>query len=153
MENDEVVSSSAHGTIVVPESTGELDSVLDLEISFQREGADLASETGARFGINDGRALGWASGASVSAEMAFYAGVAAALQTIDLSPRARAAAEKLDDVSRAVKVHVVGNSENVNFEALLVDARSTFRNAMALAGLQRVRFDADKPSKMADYSF
>lgn len=131
----------------------DMDAVLDLEISFQREGARLASEAGARVGLDDGRALGWASGAAISAEIAFYAGVATALTSLHLAPRPKHAAEKLVEASHRLRIHQIGNSKDDDFEQLLADVRNKFRNAVALAGLQRVRFDAEKPSRLTDYSF
>ena len=78
--------------------------------------------------------------------------MAAALKTLPLSPRAAAAADKLAAAAH-LRVHVVGNDPAVDFAHVLVAARVAFKAATATAALHRVRFDADKPSRMSDYSF
>ncbi len=55
--------------------------------------------------------------------------------------------------SAPLRVHVVGNDPAVDFAHVLVAARVAFKAATATAALHRVRFDADKPSRMSDYSF
>jgi hypothetical protein len=133
--------------------SGDLDDVLGLEESFQRAGAAQAEAAGAEAGTADGRALGWSAGAALAAELSFCAGVSAALAALDLPPRARAAAAQLRAAVGALRVAETGNDEQADFERHLATVRDRCRAALATAGLHRVRFDADKPTPLTDYSF
>lgn len=130
-----------------------MDDILGLEEAFHTEGASQARAAGAAAGKEDGRTLGWAAGSGLSAELSFYAGVAAALATLQLPPRARAAGERLSEAAARVPVHRVGNHTSVDFDAVLEEARRKFKEAVAFAGFPRIRFDADQPARMKDYSF
>lgn len=132
---------------------GTIESILDLEDEFQREGAEMAKREGALSGAEDGYSLGWTSGSSVNAELCFYAGVSAALDTMELSSRGRSAADALRAIVHRVKLHEIGNDESTDFSDHLTEARNAFRSAAALGGLPRLRFDADKPSRTSDLSF
>lgn len=131
--------------------SGSLSDILSLEKTFAAEGTSLALETASEAGLSDGRALGWVAGAGTSAELSFYSGVAAALLSLPLKPRPRAAAEKLAAATE-LRVDAVGNSEDIDFDAVLAFARHTFQTAVALAQL-RVRWDGKKPARVTDLDF
>jgi hypothetical protein len=130
-----------------------LDALLGLEAEFQHEGASMAAAAAAGSGFEEGRALGWTSGAQLGAELAFYAGAVAALEKLELPPRGQAAVGALSEATRAVQLHNVGNAQDIDFDEHLMCVRERFRAAVAIAGLHRVRFDAEKPSRAADLSF
>jgi hypothetical protein len=130
-----------------------IDSVLGLETEFQQEGATMAAAVAAEAGFEEGRSLGWTSGAQLASELAFYAGAVAALEALDLPPRAKIAVDALALAVEGVKLHDIGNAQDIDFDKHVKLIRERFRAAVAIAGLHRVRFDAEKPSRTADFSF
>lgn len=133
--------------------TGSLSDLVTLESAHAETGAAQAKEVGRVTGTADGRELGWSAGAAVTAELSFYAGGAAALAKIPLAPRAAAAAGRAAAAATQLRAQDIGNSADADFDAALTLARTTFREATALAGIPCVRWDAGKRSRAGDYSF
>lgn len=136
-----------------------LDALLHLEQAFFAEGVAAAAEASAVAGAQDGRALGWASGAALAAELEFcHGGAQAILALVGAHPglirgSAVVAAEKLVAAVGKARLAVVGNDPALDMEELARQVRGLFRQTVAFAGLPAVRYAAGPRSRMADYSF
>lgn len=136
----------------------ELDDVVNLEQNFESEGRVIAEESGKAAGIKDGRDLGWATGASLTAELEFYHGGAAAILALStshpdvISDRCAQLAEKLLKDCNNIALWKVGNDDAIDMEAHSEQVRTNFRRMMAFASLGTVRY-VHNSSRLADLSF
>lgn len=135
-----------------------LDSVVNLESTFQSEGTQASAQPSARAGHSEGRGVGWTAGSTLSTELNFYRGSATALISLsetygaaDVPQRALATAKTLKETAESVLLHQVGNDPSLDMEAHTEQLRALFKAMMAQAGLI-VRYDK-RPSRLADLDF
>lgn len=149
---------------------GVFETVVDLEGHFHAQGL-LAGSLGEAVeqGYEDGRELGWISGAELAKEWGYYRGFVKVLKSLlgeegglrevvgdkeeGVLERVEKVVREFDEACGEVVVEKIGNDEGVDFEKRSEELRRLFRKVTAMLGLRNVRYEAKKVSKTADMSF